>query len=71
MIALAHPKNMRLAVSCVACGGLVTIAVNAYDLQKWIAGEYVQDAMPYLNADEREILISGHCGPCFDVMFSE
>ena len=71
MIALAHPRNMRLDVSCVACGGLVSIAVNASDLQKWIGGKLLQDAMPYLNDDEREILISGHCGACFDVLYSE
>jgi len=71
MIALAHPRNMRLAMSCLKCGGIVRIDVNAYDLEKWFQGEYIQDAMPYLNADEREILISGHCGPCFDVLYSE
>ena len=71
MIALAHPRNMRLAMSCLKCGGIVRIDVNAYDLEKWFQGEYIQDAMPYLNADEREILISGHCGPCYDVLYSE
>jgi len=71
MIALAHPRNMRLAMSCLKCGDIVRIDVNAYDLEKWFQGEYIQDAMPYLNADEREILISGYCGPCFDVLYSE
>ena len=30
-----------------------------------------QSAMPNVPADERELLISGICGPCFDAMFRE
>ena len=29
----------------------------------------IQNAMPNLSADDRELLISGICGPCFDKMF--
>ena len=32
-------------------------------------GALIQDAMPYLSADDRELLISGTCGACFDKMF--
>jgi len=32
-------------------------------------GELIQNALPYLSADERELLISGICGGCFDKMF--
>jgi hypothetical protein len=45
--------------------------VNSDDLQQWKDGELIQDAMPYLSADEREILISNICGLCFEQMFGE
>tara|TARA_Y100000310_G_C20387451_1_gene671140 strand:+ start:362 stop:508 length:147 start_codon:yes stop_codon:yes gene_type:complete len=45
--------------------------VNSKDFISWNNGSYIQNAMPYLSADERELLISGTCGPCFDVMFAE
>jgi hypothetical protein len=32
---------------------------------------YAQDAFPHLTADERELLISGTCGSCFNAMFPE
>ena len=39
------------------------------DYEAWENGKLIQDVMPYLSADEREVLISGICGPCFDKMF--
>jgi hypothetical protein len=50
---------------------VVEVLVNVDDYNQWQGGKLVQDAFPYLSADEREILISGTCGPCFDAMFSE
>ena len=43
--------------------------VHVEDVTAWENGELIQNAMPYLSADEREVLISGTCGPCFDRMF--
>ena len=45
------------------------MAVNEDDYTSWENGELIQNAMPYLSADERELLISGTCGTCFDNMF--
>ena len=56
---------------CIQCGTTVHISVLKPDFEKWQGGELIQDAMPYLSPDEREILISGTCGPCFDRMFGE
>jgi hypothetical protein len=44
--------------------------VNPKDLSDWKSEKkYIQDAMPYLSAGEREILISKTCDECFDKMF--
>jgi hypothetical protein len=32
---------------------------------------FVQNAFPYLNADERELLISQTCGACWKEMFGD
>jgi len=45
------------------------MSVNRQDVADWREGKYIQNAMPYLSADEREILVSGICGDCFDKMF--
>ena len=34
-----------------------------------ISGELIQDALPYLSASEREMLISGTCDDCWQKMF--
>tara|TARA_R110002020_G_scaffold165900_1_gene353705 strand:+ start:147 stop:377 length:231 start_codon:yes stop_codon:yes gene_type:complete len=60
-----------LEPTCRACGTTVQITVLGPDYDKWKHGELIQNAMPYLSADERELLISGTCGSCFDQMFGE
>lgn len=34
-------------------------------------GKHAQDAFPYLSAQEREMLISGICGACWDNLFAD
>lgn len=41
------------------------------DIQKWIDGELIQVAMPYLTADQREILLTGLDQTAWDDMFGE
>lgn len=57
-------------VVCLHCGCKYTIMFNDEDLNDWISGgKSIQDALYYLSDDERELLISNTCGPCFDQMF--
>jgi hypothetical protein len=55
---------------CNKCDEQIILRVNLDDMARWENGELIQNAMPYLSADERELLISGTCGECFDKMFS-
>lgn len=64
------PKT-TLWATCNRCKDQVEMEVHAEDYQAWEDGELIQNAMPYLSADEREVLISGTCGPCFEQMFGE
>ena len=47
----------------------IDIPEEAY--KKWQNGTRIQMAMPMLSPDDREILISGICGPCFDKIFPD
>ena len=68
---VALQRNDVIQATCRHCKESSELAVNRQDIEDWAAGKYIQDAMPYLSADERELLISGTCGPCFDEMFGE
>ena len=61
----------RFAITCNSCQKSYDLMVNYKDVEAWMNGKYIQDAMPYLSADERELFISRTCGPCFDEMFGE
>ena len=58
-----------IIVFCRDCGKEFRLKVQASDVEKWRNGAYVQVAFPYLDASERELLISKTCGICWDVMF--
>ena len=59
-----------LWATCNKCKDQVEMSVNKDDYTSWENGELIQNAMPYLTADEREVLISGICGPCFGGLYS-
>lgn len=59
-------------VECTVCRTKHTILVPAGGYWKWAKGHAkIQDALPGLTEDERELLVSGICGQCFDKMFAE
>ena len=69
MVAISR-KDM-IQATCQHCKESSELAVNKQDIVDWTGGKYIQDAMPYLSADDRELLISGTCGSCFDKMFGD
>jgi hypothetical protein len=56
---------------CEECGLQKVIAGNP---EQWEAYIYktknIQDIFPELSAADRELMLSGICGECFDKMFS-
>ena len=61
----------KLEIKCVLCGLTNTVECDEDGLRKWEEGEAVQVALPELNADDRELLISNICPKCFDNMFPD
>lgn len=71
------PKNSyQVRRQCKECEQIVTFPVFRTDWHSWVNVPQsermpVQTAFPYLSADERELLVSGICGTCFDDMCNE
>jgi len=62
-------EKIKIFVNCHMCDKEHTVEVFEEDYHRWEAGELIQDAMPYLSAGERELLISGTCESCFYRLF--
>lgn len=60
-----------LTVRCPTCKNQEKIRVKGEDLFAYNQGKHVQQAFPYLTPAQRERLITGICGKCFDDMFKE
>jgi hypothetical protein len=62
---------------CAFCGQHQTIQTfytlcdMVRRIEDWLHfGTFIQDALPDLSDDQRELLISGTCRECFDLMFA-
>ena len=64
-------RTDTIAAICRSCQKSHDLLVNMSDVHEWMTGKYIQDAMPYLSADERELLISKTCGVCWNEMFGD
>ena len=54
-------------VTCHICNKRHTITVPTAAYKRWATRQAkIQDALPMLSEDERELLISDICGGCFD-----
>lgn len=62
---------LSVEVTCCICQKSFVILVPAipYMLWRYMNIGCIQDVMPELSADERELLISKTCGKCFDNLF--
>lgn len=64
---------MKIAVKCGPCPGCHNVGrveVEESDFYDWKGGKFVQDAFPYLSADQRELLITGYDKKCWDKLFA-
>lgn len=62
---------MILVTECIHCRRPAEIEVSRAEYKAWMLGTPTQTAFPTMSADDRELLISGTCGTCFDQMFGE
>lgn len=64
-------RQTRFVKTCWICNEEHEIFVDTNDFIEWQEGKYIQNVWPHLNADDREVMISGTCGPCYDKMFGD
>lgn len=60
------PRNYIIVKKCNSCKKSFTINVNRDKYYNWLLGTPIQVAIPSLTSSERELLISGTCGNCYD-----
>ncbi len=58
-----------VAVPCRLCKEVTDLTVNIEGFVAWQGGKLIQDALPELSADQRELLISGTCDKCWNELF--
>ncbi len=57
-------------IDCRRCGTTHTLSLVPQDLYDWThRRKLIQDAMPYLSAGERELLMSELCDDCWQFVF--
>lgn len=66
-----EPGVCTVSGKCLGCRSDVSFTAPEGAVMDWYFGAAVQDALPQLDADQREWLVSGVCGACFDRMWEE
>ena len=66
-------RNVVLTVGCDFCGRTTAIYVTEESFEEFTSPNRrnVQDIFPYLDAEDRELLISHICPKCWEAMFSQ
>ena len=55
--------------TCRVCGEYEVWSLDRAALERWQAGEYIQNAFPEMSMEDREILITGTHPACWDKLF--
>ncbi len=64
-------EQFKVFASCCMCGAEKTLTVNPIGYLQWKGKQaLIQDALPELSKEDRELLISGTCGECWEKMFA-
>ena len=66
------PAIIRFIRQCPLCSKTVYTKPTQYvNYLRWQNGDYLVDAFPEFNSDEREMLMSGMCNDCWEKTFPE
>lgn len=69
-VELVNPHTYTFVGPCIHCQRKYSVKVHGVDLYRYRQGEEIQNAFPYLTPDQREFLMSGICGECFDKLLA-
>lgn len=62
-------RDLEILCECPFCGKVNSVMVVADDYAAYLEGMLIQDAFPYLSADERELIMTGICPACWNDMW--
>jgi hypothetical protein len=57
------------SIACRLCDYVEKIEITD-EQQKRLKKDLIQDVLPHLSADTRELILSKTCGTCFDRLFN-
>lgn len=60
-----------IKTQCPICGKESNVEVEFEDYLKFQNGELIHNCFPYLSIEDREKLITGICGKCWNTIFNE
>lgn len=66
---IINPDSKEVTLICMDCKESTTLQLTNEQIKRWKEGELIQNVIPELTEDQRELLISGICGKCFDYLF--
>ena len=62
-------SKLDVTTICPVCNCSHTVTVDSRAYAQWRAGKHIQDVMPELSVVQRELLITGIDGGCWNRMF--
>lgn len=65
LITITTDRKCIVKATCINCSKKQNMEVNIKDLEAWDQGKPIQNALPYLSIEEREMLVSGICSDCW------
>ena len=70
MVAAAKGLDTVVHIPCHVCSRDYIVLVNNEDMTDYLSGSgLIQDIMPYLSDNDREMIISSTCADCWDKLF--
>ncbi len=57
-------------IKCIGCKQTKEIVVPLAEYRAWQSGKLIQEAMPNVSANDRELIISRTCPECWAKIFS-
>ena len=67
----SNPHEYVFTGSCIECKQAIVVKIPAKELYVYRQGAKIQSAMPSVSANDREFLMTGICGTCFDKIFAD
>ena len=60
-----------IQVACIGCRSFIEVTVSKRGYRKWLNGTPIQDALPEVPAEKRELLISDVCEKCWKSIYGK